>query len=287
MKKSVRYSAKRVKAIQPEKYAEVYELMKSGLSDKDVAERFGLKKSQFRKQVEENEALKALCTAGREVANASFTKGGSFQSYLYGHLEPRAKKHWDAIMEVWKSPFGKERNERLAEVLKGTANASKNVRQGLFVHAWIKTGFNGTKASEISGVPYRTYMSWVKHDPHFQHLLEEIDWHRKNFFESAFVRLVKAGNPAAVIHAAKSQLADRGYGTKVQFEGSMHHVKEDKVTIEDLDVPLETKKQLLRAIERKEQKEMKALKAHDPDVQDAEIISVKEPRKRRGAKNLK
>lgn len=269
------------KTIAPEKYGEVYELVKTGLSDKDVAERFGLKKSHLREQRDKDKALDSLITTARQMTRPRGAGEGNFEEYVYGHLDPRARKHWDKIMEVWKSKASPDRRDKLRQVLKGTQNASKNVRQGLFVHAWIKTGFNGTQASMLSGVPYRTYMAWAKFDPHFQHLLEEIDWHRKNFFESALIKLVRKGNPAAVVHAAKTQLADRGYGTKVEFTGQMTHTHEDRVTVEDLNLDLDTRKKLFKALQEKERKERKALPAHDSDVQDAEVISVKPARRRK------
>ena len=273
----------KAEALAPVKYPEVYEMCKAGLSDKDVAERLGLKKGTFRRLRGRDPVLDSLVLEGRKHANPK--SGETYEQYLYGHLDPKAKAHWDRIMAVWRMPVKdvdqrRKKDRMLTEILKGTKNASKNTRQGLFVHALIKTGFNATKASMISGVPYRTYMVWAKEDPHFKHLLDELEWHRDNMLEAAFYKLVKAGNPAVVLHGVKSRLANRGYASKVQFEGNMKHTHEEKVKFEDLGLDLDTQKKILKAYDKQEAQEQLALQAHDPDVIEGEIVSVK-PGKRR------
>lgn len=262
---------KKATDIPVEQYAEVYELAKAGMSDKDIAEHLKTRKGTFRRMKERIPALNALVEAGRKQAvhTGSAGHGDDLENYVYGHLPPKVQEHWDRIMKVWRSDLkGKKRRVALQEALAPTAQASKNVRQGLFVHAMLRTGFNGTKACIMSGVPYRTYQAWLKYDPHFQHLLDEVDWHRVNFFKNAFHRLVKKGVPSAVIHAVKSQVP--GYGTKLQIE--THRTNEDKVSLEDLDLDPKVMKELLKAVRSRKQE---ALPAHDPNTIEAEVVSVK------------
>lgn len=268
--------AEKVK-LDPAKYPEVYELAKAGLSDRELADRLKIKKMTFRRMKERDPVLNEIVLQGRKQSLPHYKN--SYQEYVYNKLDPRAQKHWDRIMKAWTSKDKTTRRAALVEAIDGVRDASKNVRQGLFVHALIKTGFDGSKACEITGVPYSTYKSWEKYDPHFQHLLEELDWHRENFLESSFYKLVKRGNSAAILHGVKTKLAHRGYGTKVEFTGKMTHEHEDKISFEDLNLDLETQKKLLKAYEQKEKQ--KALPAHDPNVQDAEIVSIKPAKKRR------
>jgi hypothetical protein len=265
------------KDLEVSKYAEVYELAKAGLSDKDISEHLGLKKGTFRRMKTRVPAVGALVEAGRKSANPKWDE--NFEEYLYGKMSPQVRVFWDKIMKLWKAKpsqiKGAARRKAIEDVLAETKNSSKSTRQGLFIHALIKTGFNGTRASQMSGVPYRTYMNWAQHDPHFQHLLEEIDWHRKNFFESAFIKLVRKGVPSAVIHGVKTQAADRGYGTKVEINS--HSTREEKISLDDLDLDPKTLKQVLKAVRAQN----KALPAHNPDVIEAEVVSVRKSGKRK------
>jgi hypothetical protein len=251
------------------RYSELYELSKAGIPEKDIAYKMGISPATLIRLKERDPAVKDLLKAGKRRSSGS----ESFQEYLYGHLTYNQRKFWDQITGFWKQDK-KTAAEKVRTLLEGSTTG---LRMGLWAHAMICNQFNATKACRATGVSYTTLKHWYK-SPKFKKLWEEIEWHKDNFFEGGLTSLVKKGVPAAVLHAAKSRLATRGYASTVKFEGAMTHTNEDKVSIEDLNIPIETRKQLLRALRDRKRKDQKALTAHE-DVQDAEVVSIKRNKK--------
>jgi hypothetical protein len=108
--------------------------------------------------------------------------------------------------------------------------------------------FNPSKALKTLGLSKARLDKWVSDDPDFAKLVDEIHWHKKNFYESKFNQAVNDGELPAVLHAAKTILSDRGFGDKrkVEISGTIQH----NVTVLDvaqLDLPLDVMTQLLGA----------------------------------------
>ena len=77
-------------------------------------------------------------------------------------------------------------------------------------------------------------------------MIEEIEWHKCNFFEEALVDLVAMRNPGAVMFVNRTKNADRGYSEKIQVEHS--GAIATSVSVDELELPMETRKELLRAV---------------------------------------
>jgi hypothetical protein len=167
----------------------------------------------------------------------------TFNGYVFKHLSPEAKRIWERI-QFWESNDSTQ--ERIDAILSGRPT---KLRQEIFVHALIHYSFNISEACRIACVSRATMERWRKDDYGFLQLLEEIEWHKCNFFEQSLIDLVAIGNPGAVMFCNRTRNADRGYTEKIQLE----HTGQIGVGIEidQLNLPIETRKQILQALREK------------------------------------
>lgn len=88
------------------------------------------------------------------------------------------------------------------------------------VQAYIDALGLVSAACNNAGVSRFTFYEWMKVDPVFKQAIEEsnVKEHKKDFIEHALIKLIKSGNPAAVIFAAKTQCKDRGYIEKSEID---------------------------------------------------------------------
>lgn len=185
----------------------------------------------------------------REVKELAESRRGNreaFSGYIYQHLSERAREIWDDL-QFWD---GNSASEKIEKIL---ANKPKKIRQELFIHALINSGFDLSEACRITGVSRWTLNNNWKADPEFQELLEEIQWHKKNFFEHALLDLVEQRHPGAVMFVNRTVNADRGYTEKLE----VHHggsVDTTGFTIDDLDLSIECRKEILEAMRKKKEK---------------------------------
>jgi hypothetical protein len=172
-----------------------------------------------------------------------------FSGYVLNRLSPEARETWNQIKLHKKDPtFAK-----IDAILDGKP---KRIRQELFIHALVSSNFDLSTACRIVGISKNTLEFWRRNDLEFLQLIEEIQWHKKNFFEHALMDLVEFRNPAAVMFVNRTMNADRGYTEKLQLEHS-GGIDTTGINIEDLDLDLDTRKKLLEAIRKqKAQKEM-------------------------------
>ena len=227
-------------------YITIYELARDGLSRTRIAKTLGVKLS----------TLNSWCTDNPAVADA-MERGGGFggsgmqtiQDYIYKRLSPEMQDVWQEITAWEKVANGLDQIEQILSL------QGRRVRQTLFVHAYLVCNFNASKACQKVNVPYSSFLSWCRNEPHFLELMQEMMEHKKNFLEDALFKLIKRGDGPATIFANKTLNKDRGYGEKVVVEvgGSVEHQHTHQLKIEDLNLPLEVRKQLLIAV--REQRE--------------------------------
>jgi hypothetical protein len=111
----------------------------------------------------------------------------------------------------------------------------------------------------------RGYMEKWKEDPEFLQMLEEIQFHKKNFYERALIGLVAENHAGAILFVNKTYNADRGYSERLDLNVNAQTGRVDW-SIDDLDLDLETQKKLLAAIERKKREEGASEDFDDPEV---------------------
>ena len=225
-------------------YVTAYQYARDGMSDEQIGKALGTTGVAFRRWCCDDEVLEDALERGRNPERDQ--PGGTFPEYVYRHLSPHLRALWDRINECATLENGVERVEALL------GNQGKRARQHLFIHALAQSCFNVSESMRRLNISRKTFDSWVHADHEFAELIDEMHWHKENFFESAFIGRVAAGDTMAIIHAAKTQLRGRGYNDRIEIEhsGTVRH--EHAVAVTDLDLPLEVRVRVLEALRLKQ-----------------------------------
>jgi hypothetical protein len=135
-----------------------------------------------------------------------------------------------------------------------TRNRTEKDKQQLFLHCLFSSHFDLSGAMRLCNVSKKRFDIWTTADPDFARLWDEIEFHKKNFYEAAYHDLIAERNPAVVLHAMKTKNADRGYGdapVTVNLNGKVDHAHQHEhrhvIDLESLKLPLETRRQILDA----------------------------------------
>lgn len=238
---------------------DIYDLAREGLSDRAISRNLKVSYEIFKIWKKQKSRVRLALERGRGKKGESEKFAESIQEYVYRQMPDRLKEMFDQLNEWSKAPNYLERCEQLFK------SQGKNVRQRLFVEFLIQRRFNASEACRMVGIAKSTLDHWVRNDPGFSELLEEIQWHKKNYLDGAYWRLVAKGSEAAILQGQKSLNADRGFAqvTKLTVDGKVEHDHDHAVRFESL--PLKLRKRILRQIE-----EQKALGEAIPD---AEILT--------------
>lgn len=225
-------------------YVTAFQLARDGHLDSHIAAGLGVTLPTLLRWMKQDPAMLDAVTRGRRgrPTDDSFT----FSDYVYDRLPPELQKVWDELRECETAKSGVDRIRALL------GNAGIRARQHLFLHALTQSQFNVSQALHRLMIPRKSYNSWVSNDPDFAALVDELMWHKQNFFESAFIKGVHEGNPALVLHGVKTQCADRGYNDRLQIEhkGTVSHNHTHTVDVVDLDLPLDVRKAILAALRK-------------------------------------
>lgn len=227
----------------PAFYVLSYQLAKDGLSDKEIAQTIGVSSLTFGNWKQKRPALESALEQARDTTQKGSIQ--TFEDYVYNRLPENLKDYWNEIQKCSKGRTSTARMEGMF------SDAGKRVRQQLFIHAYISSNFNPSEALRKLNLTRRTLNKWVAEEPEFSDLMDEIMWHKKNFFESSLVKLIKKGNALATIFANKTVNRDRGYGDKIDLnvQGEITH-NINYISVDKLDLPLSVRKQILVAIRK-------------------------------------
>jgi len=222
-----------------------YDLARTGLSDSKIAENLGVQFATLREWTKRYSLLALAIKKGREIVKED-SGTVTFADYVYKRLPEDLQELWDDIQECSREKNGIKRIEAL---FKGRG---LRARQHLFIHAVTASNFNFSEACRKVGINRETFNGWKERDPDFARLVDEIHWHKGNFFENALLTRVKHGDPLAIMFANRTFNRDRGYGNKVEVNvtGSVQHVH--TVDVEALPLPLETLVQIREAMRLQE-----------------------------------
>lgn len=214
-----------------------------GMVDKKVAQALDIEIATFHAWTDRYPAFRYAIAKARDGQNGGVE---TFQEYVYKRLSPAMQEAWDHLCAWEQLPNGIERIEAML------SERGVRARQQLWVHAMVQRNFNASEANRAVNISRTTLQKWIEQDPDFPKLVDEIHFHKKNFFESSLFKLVKKGNVLATIFANKTQNRDRGYGSSldVQIQGKITH--EHGFNLDQLDLPLDVRLQVLAAI-RKQQ----------------------------------
>ena len=255
---------------------QIYKLAKAGMSDHAISKALGISYATYKHWHGKYPALYKVAAEAREGSDGV----GEFKEYVYGQMSEESKALWDSVRRLDKA--GGLTREACQELFSDTG---KRVRQELFIHAWVASNFNGSEACRRVGLSKYTLDKWLTNDPDFLKLFEEIDWHKGNFFEGALVKLVKAGDPHAVLFANKTFNRNRGYAEKTEVVNTTEVNINTQIPLEDLDLDAATLAKVLKAqrkylkakaeaAARSQQPVVRQLPEH---VEDAEILRTVPP----------
>lgn len=185
-----------------------------------------------------------LCRELIEKWQESRARERTFGDYVFKNLSSEARKLWEEL-QFWAEH--KDRQEHVDRILRGRA---VKIKQELFIHALVCTHYDISRACTMTGLTRATLDHWRVNDLEFAQLVEEIQWHKKNFFEKAMLDLVRDRNPLATIWVNKTVNADRGYSEKIRVEHT--GVVNGGFNFEDLDLDLDTRRKIVEAIRKKQ-----------------------------------
>lgn len=227
-------------------YVTAYKLARQGMTNNDIMSFIGVTKPTFIDWVRRRPALNKALEQGRSDKDANFQ--ASFRDYVYQRLSPDLKELWEEINRCERKDSGFERVEGLLEA-KGD-----RARQHLFLYALVHCNFNPSEACKKIGISTTKLKKWTHNEPEFRELLDEMHWHKGNFFEEGLVKLVREGDTKAIVFANERYNRDRGYGNKVEVKhsGSVNHTH--MIDVDALELDPETKLKLLEAVRLQKQK---------------------------------
>lgn len=243
---------------------QAYQHAANGYGLGELAEAFGVIGATLRNWGKKHPELREAYNAGRKVweekqkAEKAIIKKASptdtFHDYLYRQLTPELQETWDIIQNT-------DLNDGpgMARVEAMLAEGGQHIRKRIFLHAWSTSNFQLGKALRRSCVSKRQFEVWC-HDSEFASLVEEIQWHKDNYFEDALIRLVMEGNTKAILHVAKSKLASRGYNPTTQINAQVDTNNADGgLDIDKLDLPVEVRLAIVEAMRAAKEAEAKTI----------------------------
>ena len=191
----------------------------------------------------------------------------SFKSYVKGRMNSKVRAIWDKI-EVWAEDD--DGQKRIKALLNGYPI---KVRQSLFFHAWVSHSFNASSACRFVGINKTTLEKW-KLMPQFIRLMDELKFHRNNFFEEKLIDQVAMGDPSAIQFVNRTANRDRGYGEKIEVENTGTVKHELVLDLDKLSLSLACRKEILDAMRAYKAKQ--AQKAIEPAAIDVETVEDEE-----------
>lgn len=176
----------------------------------------------------------------KELADERRNQNDTLQKYILGNMSKEARLIWEDIhMTI------EEDVPRTPAVMR---HASLKLKKEIFLQALVTGSYNLSKACVVAGVSVKDYDTWGRNDPEFKMLLDEVQQHKKDFFEQKLVELCDAGHPSAIIFVNRTLNADRGYTERLQIEDGRE--SSANFNLNELDLDIETRKKILEAIRK-------------------------------------
>lgn len=171
----------------------------------------------------------AIAAAGQRRALATVTE----------FIDAETRENWALIT-------GEDAPAKQAALI-AFSNGAEITRQRIFMQACIDSYFDVPRVCKILNIGKRTLDNWQR-CPEFREMLEAVQWSKRNFVESAMMRLVAQGSERATIEANRA-LNSEVYGNTLEVSGQVNHAHL-QVSVDALDLPLETRLALLEATKK-------------------------------------
>lgn len=224
----------------------IYRHAKTGLPEHGIATVLGINLNTWKVWKKKYPSIKEALELGR----TEHKHGGDWHQFIYDRLSPDVRELWDKINEYDQYPNGVVQIEKILQT------HGKYVRQQLFLYALIHNNFSASRAMAKVNISKDVMDDWIAKDPKFAMLVEEIQYHKKNFVEESLMQLIAEGETSAVIFANKTLNKDRGYTPILQVEhsGSIDHNHSVSFDLDELEVTNACKMEILAAIRLRDEK---------------------------------
>lgn len=227
----------------------VYNLARTGLKESKIAKALGISMTSFNIWEVKKPAFKTALDMGRKEYKNRDKKVYSFKDYVYDRLPDNLQKIWLAIDKIDTAKKGVNKIEAIL------ARRGKNIRQHLFIYAWTASNFSVSQAMRKVNIGRAAFDDW-KQDPEFAALVDEINWHKKNFFEDHLTKLVVSGDTSATIFVNKTLNKDRGYNEKIDVDMNLSgELNQNIKSIDLMKLPLEARKEVLKSMRKQQEAE--------------------------------
>jgi len=239
-----------------DKIIKTYELAKSGLNERKIAAALGISFATFVVWEKKKPVFKMALEMGRKAYKKPDGSVFSFRDYVYGRMSNSVRVLWDKINKCDRAKNGTERIEAIL------SKRGVRVRQQLFIYAWTSSNFSISNALRKVNLSRQAFEGWKK-DPDFCELINELEWHKGNFFEDHLCKLIAGGDSGATLFANRTYNRGRGYNDKVDVNMELKgEIMSNVVNVDSLELPVETRKKILTAMRQKKQ-DLKAKKSND------------------------
>ena len=235
-------------------YVDIYRLAAQGMTDSEIAKTLGISAGRIAGWKEEKPTVKYAMEQARDKKSSV----EDYIGYVYDKLPDNLKQLWDKIRAVEDEPNAIRRMEAML------TEGGKYARMHLFLYALTASNFNPSRALSAVNIRLKELKNWVHNEPGFADLMDEMKEHKKNFAEEALFKLVRKGDPNAVIFVNKTLNKDRGYADNkqvVEHIGKIDHTHEHRhlIDLDKLNLTFEVRKAILEAVRLKRKEEMPAL----------------------------
>ncbi len=222
----------------------VYQLAQSGMTETKISKVLGISVATFRVWEKKKKYFKLMLEAGRKEANPNNKDMVTLRDYIHNRLSKELRPIWNKVNAFGTTASGIERLELMLQ------KRGIRVRQHLFIYAMTRGNYSLSYALRKVNISRSTLEAWKRKEPEFAALCDEIDWHKENFLEDSFFKLVAGGDTAATIHGVKTKLRKRGYGEKTDIDINLSGGVNIAHTIEGKGFSLETKKAMLKDLRK-------------------------------------
>lgn len=236
----------------------IYDYARAGLKKSQIAAAIGVTRITFRRWLETKPLVALAIKRGKVGSKEAKEAATNYRDYVYARLPERLQELWNKIDAAGKAKNGSDMIERML------ANQGKDSRQRLFLYALVAYNFSLTHACMAVNINKGVYNAWMRNDPEFADLVDEMEIAKKDFFEATLVEAAKSGDTAAIIFANKTLNADRGYNPaqKVEIGGSLN-VNVSVQPMSKLNLPISTMKEVLAAVRQAQ-----------PKIDDSDVIDM-------------
>lgn len=226
-------------------YIEVYRLAAAGQTRRDIAATLGINFETLQLWCKKKKTLRWAYYEGRNPKGR--TTVDNIMDYVAGRLP---KEQLDLYNEIRRFNKDEEGYERVRQLLEGKGDT---VKQHLFLHAYVSSNFDKTRAMRQICITTKTLSRWMQ-NPHFTELFKSIDDAMDDFYLGSLNKAIKDGDTQAIIHAAKTRLRKRGFGEKMEVS----HVHEGTIThafqLDFTKLSLRAQKEVMAQMEEQDRK---------------------------------